>query len=132
MMAPRFMHPSPAVVKVTAESTEKHIQRLRTEALQLGSDAAVHERVADGLLRMNRRSAAAARWERAMSVADPLEDVKSQRDRAAEILVRGAERMEQQPDGAARAMDVYRQTARMFGDTAAGREAALRVKSQKV
>lgn len=132
LVAPRFMRPPAVLVTRQGESTQEHIRRLQAEALQLASDAAVHERVADGLLRMQRRSAAAEKWDRSVSNPDPLEAVRSQRDRAARILVRGAARMEEEPDGAARAMDLYRRTARMFGDTDAGRQAALRVKAQGV
>lgn len=127
-VAPHLARTSSVVSEARGESARQRIDRLRAEALQLASDAAVHERVADELLRKQRRSAAAARLERATLATDPMEELRQKRDRAADILVRGARRMEERPDGAGQAMDVYREAARLFGDTAAGREAARRLK----
>jgi hypothetical protein len=108
------------------------IDRLRGEVVELASDAAVHERVADALLLMRHQQARLRQRDEASTASDPLEDIDLQRDRAARILVRAAERAAGPGNDRGRATDLYRETARIFPDTRAGQEAARRLGSSGV
>ena len=106
---------------------QQRIDHLRGEVMELASDAAVHERVANALLLIRQKSVRLRERDEALTASDPLEDVNRQRDRAAEILVRAAQRAETRPDDPARATEIYREVARIFPDTNAGKEAARRL-----
>lgn len=111
---------------------QQRIDRLRGELVELASEAAVHERVANALLLMRDQRARLRERSEALTAPDPLEEVRRQRDRAAQILVRAAERAEGMEDDPGRATGLYRETARIFPDTRAGKEAARRLGSSGV
>jgi hypothetical protein len=107
------------------------IDQLRAEVVQLASDAAVHERVADALLSAREQSLRQQKWRQALAATseDPGRVLEEARNRAAEILVRDADRMPADSQGALRE---YRHVAQLFPNTPAGRQALLKLKSEGV
>jgi hypothetical protein len=124
-------HPLRAIVRSPHPSDGVPLEQLRAEVIQLASDAAVHERVADALLRGREQSLRQQKWRRALDTTseDPGRVIQEARDRAAEILVRDADRM---PPDSLHALQEYRYVAQLFPNTPAGKQATLKLKSQGV
>ena len=97
------------------------IAQLKLEAEQLGSEAAVHERVAQALLTARDRAIREQTWQSVAVAPDPLQRIDDARNLAAAILVRDADRM---ADDGAGARDLYRDAAELFPETRAGKKAA--------
>jgi len=124
-------HPSRAIGRSHHVSDGIPLEQLRAEVVQLASDAAVHERVAEALMQAREQTVRQRKWRRALGTTseDPARVIQEARDRAAEILVRDADRM---PPDSLHALQEYRYVAQLFPNTPAGKQAMLKLKSEGV
>ena len=104
---------------------------VRRELDRLRIDAEVHQRVADRLLAAERRGRARMAAQR-LSGPDPLDVLAGQRDRAAILMLRQAERLTAEPAGRAAAVETYRRTADLFPRSQWAQVAQDRLKQLKM
>jgi len=124
LMAFHLRHPPRSVVLVT-KTPPVGINNAEVEQLDLEAD--FHQRLADRLRSQRSQAAAVGAAITAEVLPDPLERLAMARARAANILVRAADRIATDEPQSPLVLEDYRRAASLFPDTTGGRLAARRL-----
>jgi hypothetical protein len=108
--------------------TQARVTEIRAELARLDSEVSLHQKTAEILVRRQARAVRGRAAEPLARQRDVTQRVDDARERAALMLVREARRTFAEGGRDAAADEDYERAARLFPETAAGREAARHVK----
>jgi tetratricopeptide (TPR) repeat protein len=124
---PRLVRQSPS------EAPAFNVAQCRRELATMDAEAAMHQRAANEIAALQRRSDALRHARAAALLApDPLARLEEARDRAARILLIDAARLSAATGRNAAAIEDYRKAVQLFPGTPAAREAAQQLKADGI